>query len=157
MLVTQLSFKNLSGPTGRLKWGQYPLRPQGLSCWGTVLDESLPWALPKFRGPPPHQATLNLEILPGVDLDTSACSLTAAHKAAFSPAPVGGGSDTTWAPLGAWPLCPEDARLLPPCPGVKEPAYACLGCTDTPLTLRHGLTLLKFLEHDMLKKRERQK
>lgn len=50
-------------------------------------------------------------MLPGIDPDTF---LAAAHKVAFSPALVGGGSDTTWVPLGAWPLCPEDARLPAP-------------------------------------------
>lgn len=106
-------------------------------------------------------------MLPGIDPDTF---LAAAHKVAFSPALVGGGSDTTWVPLGAWPLGPEDARLPAPtltpapcphptpprpAPGVKEPACACTGHTDTPPTPRRGLTLFKFLQHDMLKKQER--
>lgn len=138
MLIIHLLFKNLSGPTSRLKRGQYTLCPQGLSCQGTILDESPPWALPKCRGPPPHRATLSLEMLP--DSHTSASSLTAAHTAAFAPALVGGGSHTAWAPLVAWPPaqrrhgCSRPPRHPAPGPGVKEPAHACVGRTHTTNT-----------------------
>lgn len=52
---------------------------------------------------------------------------------------------------------PDPGALPPPRPvlGVKEPACACAGHTDTPPTPRRGLTLFKFLQHDMLKKQER--